>query len=482
VYDGPPVGAGSVAATDLVDQLAAHKTLGSAPREELAWLASHGVVKHLAEGDVLTAKDATVQGMYVVLSGHIAIFVERGTSRDKVMEWRAGDVTGLLPYSRMSSPPGNNVAQEPTTVLAVDRSLLREMTRQCHEVTAILVHSMVDRARLFTSSDLRNEKMASLGKLAAGLAHELNNPAAAIERSAALLDDRLEEAEAATRVLGASRLTDAQLAALDAVRASCRVSTAQGILSPLQRAQREDDIADWLAAHAVDDRLAALLADTAVTIDALDRIADEVRGPALAAVLRWAAAGCSVRELASEIQEAAMRITGLVQAVKGFTHMDQAPAAEPLDLATNLGNTVTVLKSKARRKSVAVTVDVEKDLPRVVGFVGELNQIWANLIDNALDAVPDGGRVDVSARCERAHVVVRVIDNGPGIPPDVFSRMFEPFFTTKPVGQGTGLGLDIVRRLLRHNDAEIDVESTPGHTEFRVRLPIASGHGAGGSR
>ncbi|WP_396624198.1 ATP-binding protein [Luteitalea sp.] len=465
--------------SDLVEQLAQHTTLGSAPREELAWLATHGTVRHLGEGEVLTRKDTTVQGMYVVLSGHIAIFVERGASRDKVMEWRAGDVTGMLPYSRLASPPGNTVAQEPTTILAVDRTRLRDMTRECHEVTTILVHSMVDRARRFTSSDLRNEKMASLGKLAAGLAHELNNPAAAIERSAALLDDRLEEAESATRILGASSLTDEQLAAIDTVRNSCLMSSAKGILSPLQRAQREDDIADWLGVHGLDDRLASLLAETAVTIDALDRIAEAVSGPALGAVLRWAAAGCSVRELASEIQDAAMRITGLVQAVKGFTHMDQAPAAEPLDLAMNLGNTVTVLKSKARRKSIAVTIVVEPELPHVVGFVGELNQIWANLIDNALDAVAENGRVDVTARHERGHVVVRIVDNGPGIPPEVLSRMFEPFFTTKPVGQGTGLGLDIVRRLLSHNNADIDVESTPGHTEFRVSLPIAAAAQAG---
>ena len=176
-----------------------------------------------------------------------------------------------------------------------------------------------------------------------------------------------------------------------------------------------------------------------------------------------------------------MRISGLVQAVKGFTHMDQATVAEPVDLATNLGSTVTVLKSKARAKSVAVAVTVEPDLPCVRGFVGELNQVWANLIDNALDAVPEAGRIDVTANRERQRVVVRVIDNGPGIPAEIRARIFEPFFTTKPVGRGTGLGLDIVRRLVIHNDAEIDVESCPGRTEFRVSLPIAEKtDGAGG--
>ena len=175
-----------------------------------------------------------------------------------------------------------------------------------------------------------------------------------------------------------------------------------------------------------------------------------------------------------------MQISGVVQAIKGFTHMDQATVAEPVDLALSLGNTVTVLKSKARAKSIAVAVNTEPDLPRVRGFAGELNQIWANLIDNAIDAVPDGGRVEVTASRERQRVVVRVVDNGHGIPAEIRSRLFEPFFTTKPVGKGTGLGLDIVRRLLIHNDAEIDVESRPGRTEFRVSLPLAETDGAGG--
>lgn len=469
-----------MAATDIVDQLTEHKTLGSAPREELAWLASHGAVRHLNAGDVLTAKGATVEGLFVILTGRLAIFVDRGAGRHKVMEWRSGDVTGLLPYSRLVSPPGDNVALEPSVILALHRDHLTAMIRNCHQITSILVHKMIDRARLFTSSALHDEKMVSLGKLSAGLAHELNNPAAAIERSAALLHDRLEDAERAARALGASRLTDPQLAAIDAVRASCLATPAQGVLSPIQQAEREDAIADWIADHGLDASIAGPLAETAVTLEALDRLAEAVSGPPLDAVLRWAAAGCSVRGLATEIQEAAMRISGLVQAIKGFTHMDQATVAEPVDLTLNLGATVTVLKSKARAKSIAVAVTVEPDLPCVRGFVGELNQVWANLIDNALDAAPDAGRVDVTANRERERVVVRVVDNGPGISSEIRARIFEPFFTTKPVGRGTGLGLDIVRRLVMHNDAEIEVESRPGRTEFRVSLPLAETDGAGG--
>ncbi len=466
-------------ATDLIDRLAEHKTLGSASREELAWLAAHGSLRHLNEDDVVSAKGVPVESLFVVLTGHIAIFVDRGAGRHKVMEWRAGDVTGVLPYSRLVNPPGNSVALEPSEVLAIPRGDLPAMIRDCHEITSILVHNMLDRARVFTSSSLHDEKMVSLGKLSAGLAHELNNPASAIERSAALLDDRLEDAEQATRALGTSELTERELVAIDAVRASCLATHVAGVLSPIQQAERENAIADWLADHGVSGATAGSLAETAVTIEALDRIAEVVSGPRLDAVLRWVAAGCSVRGIASEIQEAAMRISGLVFAIKGFTHMDQATVADPVDLVSSLSNTVAVLKAKARAKSIAVAVNVEPGLPRVMGFVGELNQIWANLIDNALDALPAAGQLDVTANRERQRVVVRIVDNGPGIPAEIRAHMFEPFFTTKPVGQGTGLGLDIVRRLVTHNDAEIDVETRPGRTEFRVSLPIAETDGAG---
>jgi signal transduction histidine kinase len=466
--------------TDLVDRLAAHKTLGAAPREELAWLAAHGSLRHLDTGEVLSAKGSMVAGLYVVLSGYVVIRVDRGAGPNKVMEWRAGDITGVLPYSRMSSAPGDATAQEPTTVLAIPRDLFPALIRECHEIVSILVHVMIDRARVFTSSDLHDEKMISLGRLSAGLAHELNNPAAAIERSASLLEDRLEEAERAARALGAARLSDAQLAAVDAVRESCLATRVPGVRSPIAQAEREEALTDWLAGHGLDATISEALAETAVTVEALERLAGAVDGSALNVVLRWAAAACSVRGLASEIQEAATRISGLVAAIKGFTHMDQAAVAEPVDLVQGLDNTVAVLRSKARAKSISVAVNVAPGIPRVRGFVGELNQIWSNLIDNALDAVPESGHIDVTATREAERVAVRIVDNGPGIPEQIRERIFDPFFTTKPVGLGTGLGLDIVRRLVRHNDGEISVESQPGRTEFQVMLPIADTGGAQG--
>ena len=458
---------------DLVERLVKHRALASAPREELAWLARHGTLRVLEPGKILMTKNDGVDNLWVVLSGRLAIFADRGGATHKLMEWRGGDVTGLLPYSRLKKPPGDSIAEEGTEILAVHRDCMQEMIRECPEVTAILVHSMLDRARYFNANELHDEKMVSLGKLSAGLAHELNNPASAIDRSAALLESKLDEAEKQTRTLGAARLSDEQLAAVEKIRESCHATRVGGVRSPIEQAEREESIADWLTQRGLDAGSAEALADTPVTIEALERVAAAVDPRALDAALRWVAAGCSVRRLASEIQEAARRISGLVAAIKGFTHMDQANVPESVDLVRGLDDTVAVLKSKARNKSASVSVEAEPGLPRARGFVGELNQVWANLIDNALDAIPASGRVEVRAKGEDGRVVVRIIDDGPGIPAEIRERIFDPFFTTKPVGQGTGLGLDIVRRLVRHNDGEIAVDSRPGRTEFRVALPLA---------
>jgi signal transduction histidine kinase len=460
-------------AGDLIERLAEHKTLGNAPREELAWLAAHGTLRNLEAGEVLSHKGMPVEGLYVVLSGHISLSVDRGSGPQKMIEWRAGDVSGVLPYSRMVNPPGDAVAQEPTEIFALGRESLRALTHQCFEITSILVRTMLDRARHFTSNDLLNEKMISLGKLSAGLAHELNNPASAIERSAALLEDRLEDAGRATRALGAARLSDGQMVSIDAILASCMASRTQSERTCLEQSDREEGIADWLARHRLDTANAAMLADTEVTFEALDQLATVVSGPALDAVLRWAAAKCAAQRLASGIQGAAMRISGLVMAIKGFTNMDQAMVAQSVDLKQSLGNAVTVLQAKAGEKSVDVDVVLEADLPKVFGYAAELSQIWGNLIENALDAVSAGGHVHVSARREGRRVVVRFVDDGSGIRAQDIARIFDPFFTTKPMGQGTGLGLDIVRRLVGHNDGIVEVDSKRGRTEFRVALPMA---------
>jgi signal transduction histidine kinase len=459
---------------ELVERLAQHRTIGSAPVEELAWLVEHGSLRQFAPGELVFPHDQVADALYIVLSGHYAIRVNRGAGLRKVLEWRGGDVSGLLPYSRMGRPPGDTVASEPGESLEVSVKHFPELTHRCPNVTAILVHVMVDRAREFAKTELHDDKMMSLGRLSAGLAHELNNPASAAVRSAKLLAEAQGEVEAAGDALAATKLTEPQREAVHRLRELCLGASSAVLRSPLEQADREEAFNEWLSDHGADAAGAAVLAASDVTMDELERFARALAPTSLDAPLRWIASACTVRALTREIESAATRIYDLVAAVKRFTYMDRSPTAEIADLMQGLRDTLAVLGAKSRAKSAVVNLEVEPGLPKVRSFGGELNQVWLNLIDNALDAVAPSGTVSVTARQELGSVVVRVIDNGPGIPPDVRDQIFDPFFTTKPVGQGTGLGLDIARRLVRRHDGEIEVDSRPGRTEFRVTLPPAS--------
>jgi signal transduction histidine kinase len=458
----------------LVERLAAHKTIGAAPRGELEWVARHGELRQFERGDVLTARAAGhVEGLFIVLTGHVALYVDRVNGREKIIEWHGGDVAGLLPYSRLTVPPGDSIAERPTEFVVLPRARLDDLIHECPTITSILVHVMVDRARHFTSSDLHAEKMVSLGKLSAGLAHELNNPASAIRRSAKSLRSALGASDERSQAMALVHLSPEQQAAVDRVRGLCRDTATHVVRSPLEQADREAAIGGWLAAHGADPADAEPLAETALTMPMLDELSRYVSGDALTATVRWLASGCETRQLAVEIEEAASRISALVDAVKGFTRMDQTVTPGPVDLRDTLAQTLAILKAKARGKGVSINIEADLALPPALGVAGELNQVWVNLIDNALDAVSPGGAVVVRASAEDADVVVRVIDDGPGIPADVLRRIFDPFFTTKPVGHGTGLGLDIVNRIVRKHRGSIAVESVPGRTEFCVTLPAA---------
>jgi len=468
-----PDASGSPDAAALRERLRAHRALADAPAAELDWLLEHGTFERYEVGDHPVRKGEPVSGMFILLKGRLTHFRGRDGAQRKVMDWREGDVTGVLPYSRMGVAAGTTVVDETLEALLVRREDVAAMPVTCPHVTAVLVHAMLDRAREFTSNDLQLEKLASLGQLAAGMAHEINNPASAAARSARLLTEALAEADEASRSLEQADLNPSEQALLERVRTICLATPAASNLSPLKRADREEEIADWLMDHAVDASLSAPLTDTDLTLETLTELAGALSADKLAAALRWMGPACTVRQLAREIEQATSRVHELVSAVKAFTYMDHASAPEPVDVGKGLTDTLTMLAAKARDRGGTVELDVAADLPRLNAFGGELNQVWANLIDNALDAVEQGGRVTVIATRDGESVVVRVIDDGPGIPPDVKNRIFDPFFTTKPVGSGTGLGLDIAQRLVSRHEGFIAVTTEPGRTEFRVTLPVA---------
>jgi signal transduction histidine kinase len=456
---------------DLVERLAAHRLVGAAPRSELVWLAAHGQLRKLQAGEQVFSVEAPLLALYVLFSGRIVVYTGHGEVKKKTMEWKGGEVTGLLPFSRATAAPGPTFAEEPTEVLVLSREHFRELTRECYELTAIFVHDMLDRARHFTKSDLHDQKMQSLGNLAAGLAHELNNPASAIARSASVLPSSLTAAVRAARALGAAELSAPEMSAVDQFCASYRIDPIQRH-SAIDKVDREDAIASWLDDHGIDDTHAESLADSSVPLAELDQLASVLHGPALQIAIEYVTSNYATRMLTAEIERAASRVSELVAANKRFSYMDQAGIPKPVNVRQDLQDTLLMLAAKAKKKNAKVSLDIDADLPSIQAFGGELNQVWVNLVENALDAIPKGGHVEVSAARHNDTVVVRVVDDGPGIPNAIQDRIFDPFFTTKSVGEGTGLGLDIVRRILRRHDAQIEVNSVPGRTEFLVTLPI----------
>lgn len=456
--------------SDVISRLAGHRTIGAAPREELEWLAHRGTIRSFEAGEVMRPEGAPIDTMWVVLSGHITFHGGRGATRGKIADWYAGDAAGLLPYSRLKTSPGEAIAEERTETFEVGREHLTRMISEAPAITTALVHVMLDRARHFTTSYLQDEKMASLGKLSAGLAHELNNPASAAARSAKLLTSSIADACAAARALGAAGLSDEQNSVVMQIQSSS-VGDKTRLWSALEFGDREDGFEGWLEEHDVDVDLAPALAETALTAADLDELAQELTPEQLEAAVRWISAQHSARILTIEVERSAARIHDLVSAVKRFTWMDRATVAEPVSIRQGIEDTIIVLASKTRARSAVIRTELPPDLPQVRGLGGELNQVWHNLVDNALDAIREGGTVEVRALTRRDQVVVEIRDDGNGVPAEVRDRIFDPFFTTKGVGLGSGLGLDIVRRIVVRHNGDIELESEPGCTIFRVVLP-----------
>jgi signal transduction histidine kinase len=382
----------------------------------------------------------------------------------------------MLPYSRMTHYPGHTVAVEPSQVLRVKKSDFDEMLAISHELGQRLVAEMSNRVRGDVRLEQQREKMMALGRLSAGLAHELNNPAAAIRRTAANLAEQLTGHTALTMSMARR---DLEQGALDAIEQLWHVARERGSpdLRPLERSERQEETADWLEAHGVADawELASVFTDTGLRVTDLERFADAVPDVFLGEALAWVAGTIEVDRMVAEISSSAGRVSELVSSVKIYSHMDRSSEHKPTDVRQGLDNTLTMFRHRLKEKNIQLRRDYPDDLPAIPGNAGELNQVWTNLIDNAIDALADGGELRIEIGSDSWCVAVMIIDNGGGIPDDIRHRIFDPFFTTKDVGEGTGLGLDIARRIVHTHRGQIDVRSRRGRTEMVVRLPIEPG-------
>ncbi len=442
--------------------------------EDLAWLAGVAEEQTFAEGERPFQRGAEAQHMVVVLEGAFQIFTTHDNGERRLFGTiRAGEISGLLPFSRMTTFGGEGTAVQDTRLARIHKDHFWEMMERMPEVGQRLVGRMTDRVRESSRLDQQREKMLALGKLSAGLAHELNNPSAAIQRSVADLTERFGSMMPLVSRLVGHGLSPDQV---EAARAAFRTCTAPtpGSLSALARSEKEDELADWLEDHDVPQAyvVAEVLAEEGATPSALDQLAEEVPAAALADVVLWIEKGLAVERLMGEIDRSAERISALVASVKEYSHMDRAPDRQPTDVHAGIEQTLTMLGHSVRKKGLTVARDWGDDVPEVCVYPGEINQVWTNLLDNAIDAAPEGGHVTITSWHEGELVCVSITDDGEGIPPDVLDRIFEPFFTTKAPGAGTGLGLDVVQRIVAQHEGRIDVTSEPGRTTFTVCLPI----------
>jgi signal transduction histidine kinase len=343
----------------------------------------------------------------------------------------------------------------------------------------VLVSLMTDRVRESTRLTQQREKMMALGKLSAGLAHELNNPATAVRRNADALDEQLARLPELTRMLLVHGI-DAQAleragAWLTSLKARAAFDASPGAV---ERSRLEQQVETWLEEHGVSESwtLVEPIVAAGLRPEDLQRLTEGVAVAALSDLITWLAGIIGAQSLARDIRTASGRITELVGSVKIYSHMDRAGDRELTDLREGIDSTLVMLGHKLKVKNIALERSYAPDLPPVSAFAGELNQVWTNLADNAIDAMTDNGTLRVETARDGGTAVVRVIDNGAGIPPDVQSRIFEAFFTTKALGEGTGLGLDIVQRIVaQQHGGTVEVQSEPGRTVFTVRLPIDPG-------
>jgi signal transduction histidine kinase len=442
--------------------------------EQLASV-ERGSEVRLRPGDYVKKAGDPPDGFYVVIEGQLEWTSKVRQQDVYVQSLEAGDFWGHELLLTGKPYPVSGRASTEVRLYVLETDDFWRMLSDCPSILRTLVAILVERWGNLGGAEQRHAKLISLGTMAAGLAHELNNPATAVGRSAQEAREVFRRSSARAVELGALEMgTEERLVVAGLPgEAATRAENARD-LDSLERSDLEDEVATWLEDRGVAEAwdLSPTLVGAGLDAGWLDELEGRLPDGSIGDVVAWLASEVAGDELLREIQHASTRISELVGAVKSYSHMDKLASRE-VDVHAGLDSTLIMLGHKLKKGDIEVVRDYEKNLPHVCGHAGELNQVWTNLLDNAIDAVDGHGRITVRTASENGRVLVEVSDDGPGIPEEVKERIFKPFYTTKDVGEGTGLGLDISYRVVvEDHKGEIRVLSEPGDTRFQVRLPI----------
>ncbi len=449
--------------------------LSDAEVEEL-WQASERIT--VAPGELVIQEGAPGDSLYIILTGALEVTKRDGDREITLATRQECDVLGEMSLIEQTTRTASVRATTKSELLAVGRDAFRQLLARHPDAAATLLRTVAGRLRSTEASLVQSDKLAALGTLAAGLAHELNNPAAAIQRSTGYLSEAFEAWRKRTVELSMLEMTVAErqgLVELEKGIADCRKSR-----RPDAEARREESrLSDQLEKLGVKEpwEIAPAMAAYGWSAERLEPLRATFVQPHLGPVLQWLGAALAAQQLMDELEGASRAISNIVRSVKSYAYLDQAPVQD-VEIAMSLDDTLMILNHKLKH-GIAVTRSYEPALPRIEAYAGELNQVWTNLIDNAIQAMNGEGRLEVGARRLGDEVEVLIADSGPGIPPEVGRRIFEPFFTTKAQGVGTGLGLHIAHNIVvnRHG-GRIDFTTSPGRTEFRIVLPLRLGRPA----
>jgi signal transduction histidine kinase len=448
--------------------------------DELRWVAERGSEKQVRAGEVNGREGEPVEHLYVILEGELRITKKVDGGEMVINVYTPGMFFAEVPLLANTPFLATGRALTDCRLFLLPNETFRHMLTTNPVFSRTILETMAQRVKILQSIAGQREKLNSLSTLAAGLAHELNNPAAASRRAVRDLRESIATKGKLGLELGQT-LTPEALETLAVLEASAVTrATSPPSLDPLEQGEREDEVAGWLDRRGLVDgfELAPSFVKAGLNPGWLEEVEASVPREALPDVLEYLGATVAVAGLLEETESGVVRISELVEAAKSYSNMDRAPLVE-VDVNDGIEQTLAVLGYKLG-PDVEVTREYDSKLPRITAYGGELNQVWTNLIDNAIDAVDGKGRLRLRTTCEGDEVLVEVADDGPGVPEDLQTRVFEPFYTTKGVGAGVGLGLDVSYRIVvGQHGGDIRVVSEPGDTRFQVRLPLEPGGGLG---